>query len=244
VPADQNGDSDTNLGRTERYDRVLLSFSLTNRLGPVVLPSRTFTNGLVFDSRNYTPLSDVSPVALNDSGTSGMQHMAVVKAIQISFTVTNPVPPVITNQPQSLSVAQGGNAGFSVTAGGTSPLRYQWRFGATNIAGATNTTYVRSNVQPAHIGNYLVVVTNSVGSVTSTPATLTLQIPPPVPIMVSKGLIRWQGLSNLTYSVQSRTNLTQTNWPMLGTASSPSNTIWFTNPASTNSLRLFRVTYP
>jgi len=244
VPADQNGDSDTNLGRTERYDRVLLSFSLTNRLVPVVLPSRTFSNGLVFDSRNYTPLSDVSPVALNDSGASGMQHMAVVKAIQISFTVTNPAPPVITNQPQSLSVAQGANAGFSVTAGGTAPLRYQWRFGVTNIGGATNSAYTRSNVQPAHVGNYVVVVTNALGSVTSAPATLTLQIPPPFVTMVSKGLIRWQGLSNLTYSVQSRTNLTQTNWPALGTASSGSNTIWFTNPATTNGFRFFRVTYP
>jgi len=244
VPADQSGDSDTNLGRTERYDRVLPSFSMTNLLVPVVYPSRTFNNGLVFDSRNYTPLSDVSPVVLGDSIASGMQHMGVLKAFQISFVVTNPIAPVITNQPQSLSVAQGNNATFAVIAGGTAPLRYQWRFASTNIVGATNSTYTRTNVQLVHSGSYLVVITNSVGSVTSAPASLTLQIPPPVLNMVSRSLLRWDGLSNLAYTVQSRTNLTQTNWPTLGTAISPSRTIWFTNPASTNDLRLFRVTYP
>lgn len=244
VPADQTGDSDTNLGRTERYDRVLPSFSLTNRLMPVVYPSRTFNNGMVFDSRNYTPLSDVSPVGIGDSAASGMQHMGVMKAFQISFVVTNPAPPTITNQPQNFSVAQGGTANFSVGAGGTSPLRYQWRFGNTNIAGATNSSYSRTNVQPVHTGTYRVVITNSVGSITSAPANLTLQIPAPVLQMVSRDLIRWQGLSNLTYTVQSRTNIAQTNWPTIGTVTSPSSTLWFTNPASTNGLRLFRVTQP
>ena len=173
-----------------------------------------------------------------------MQHMGVMKAFQISFTVTNAVKPVITNQPQSLSVAQGNNATFNIGAGGTAPLRYQWRFGTTNIAGATNSIYTRTNAQPTHAGNYLVVITNSIGGVTSAPANLALQIPAPALTMVSRSLIRWEGLSNLTYTVQSRTNVTQTNWPAIGTASSPSRTIWFTNPASTNSLRLFRVTYP
>jgi hypothetical protein len=89
-----------------------------------------------------------------------------------------------------------------------------------------------------------VVITNSVGSITSAPANLTLQIPAPVLQMVSRDLIRWQGLSNLTYTVQSRTNIAQTNWPTIGTVTSPSSTLWFTNPASTNGLRLFRVTQP
>ncbi len=43
----------TNAGRTSPYDYVLPSFSLTNYLVPVVLPSHTFPNGLVFDSRQY-----------------------------------------------------------------------------------------------------------------------------------------------------------------------------------------------
>lgn len=99
APADQNGDQDTNAGRAERYDRVLLSFSMTNMLVPVVMPSRTYTNGLVFDSRVYTSLTDVSSVVIGDSGTSGMQHMAVIREFRIPLATTNPpaLPPVLSN---------------------------------------------------------------------------------------------------------------------------------------------------
>ncbi|TAL05569.1 MAG: hypothetical protein EPO07_03345, partial [Verrucomicrobia bacterium] len=164
VPVDQAGDPDTNAGRSERYDRVLPSFSMTNTLTSVVLPSHTFPNGLVFDSRIYTPLTDVPPVVSGDSGAVNMQHMGVVKDFQITIYLTNnSIAPVITNQPASLSVTQGNNAAFSAVAGGTAPLSYQWRFASTDIGGATNSSYTRSNAQPAHAGSYVVVITNSAG---------------------------------------------------------------------------------
>src|SRR5205814_47845 len=43
-------------------------------------------------------------------------------------TLTIVYPPSITNQPQSQIVAAGTNVSFSVLAGGTQPLKYQWRF--------------------------------------------------------------------------------------------------------------------
>jgi len=98
VPTDQNGNQNTNAGRAERYDRVLMSFSLTNILTPIVMPSRTYTNGLVFDSRIYTNLTDVPPVVAGDSGASMMQHMAVVRDFNITLPISVPVqPPVLTN---------------------------------------------------------------------------------------------------------------------------------------------------
>ena len=98
VPADQNGDIDTNASRAERYDRVLLSFSMTNLLVSVVMPSRTYTSGLVFDSRVYTSLTDVPPVAFGDSAVSNMQHMAVVRDFRIPLATANPpaLPPVLS----------------------------------------------------------------------------------------------------------------------------------------------------
>jgi hypothetical protein len=45
----------------------------------VVIGAASFAPGLVFDSRVYTPLSDVAPVVVGDSGASGMQHMAVIR---------------------------------------------------------------------------------------------------------------------------------------------------------------------
>ena len=79
IPVDNLGNSDTSINRDHPHDYVLDSYSMTNIFTPVVLPSNTFSNGLVFDSRVYTPLSDVPPVLETDSGADGMQHMPVVK---------------------------------------------------------------------------------------------------------------------------------------------------------------------
>lgn len=89
VPTDQNGDPDTNAGRAERYDRVLFSPAMAGIHVPVVMPSRTYTNGLVFDSRLYTDLADVPPVAVGDSGASQMQHMAVVRDFAFPVAAAN-----------------------------------------------------------------------------------------------------------------------------------------------------------
>ncbi len=59
IPVDNKGNSNTSANRDYPHDYVLPSFSMTNTLTSVVLPSNTFPNGLVFDSQVYTPLSDV-----------------------------------------------------------------------------------------------------------------------------------------------------------------------------------------
>ena len=103
-------------------------------------------------------------------------------------------------------MVQCSNVTFSVTATGTAPLTYQWRFNSSPIAGATAAAYTRSNAQPADIGSYSVVVTNSAGTATSSNATLSLFVPAPILAMQSPQIIAWQGLSNLTYTVQAKTN--------------------------------------
>ncbi len=78
-PVDQNGNDRTNANRNKPYDWVLPSAALAQRELPVVIGSSSYVSGLVFDSRVYTPLSEVAPVQVGDSGVNGMQHMAVVK---------------------------------------------------------------------------------------------------------------------------------------------------------------------
>src|SRR4029079_15990474 len=89
IPTDaqSGGDPDTNEPRNKPYDYVLPSFSFTNLLTASVFPSHSFSNGLVFDSRVYTPLSDVAPVQFGDS--SNAQHMAVLKDFNIVWVATN-----------------------------------------------------------------------------------------------------------------------------------------------------------
>ncbi|HOX59579.1 MAG TPA: immunoglobulin domain-containing protein [Verrucomicrobiota bacterium] len=180
--AETGGDPDTNEGRDERYDYVFPSQSLSGKLIATTIGSRTFPKGLVFDSAVYSPLNEVSPVLSGDSHMSGMQHMGVMRTFNVTYYVTNYVtnPPSIALHPQSQTVVRGNNATFTVTADGTAQLAYQWRFGSTNIAGATTTSFTRVNSQPADAGVYCVVVTNSAGSVTSSNATLTVIIPPAI----------------------------------------------------------------
>jgi hypothetical protein len=87
-------------------------------------------------------------------------------------------PPFIIAQPDSLTVTQGQSATFSVNAGGTTPLIYQWSFNSNALAGATSSSLTITNAQSTNAGAYLVVVTNVAGSAASSNATLTVLVPP------------------------------------------------------------------
>lgn len=80
-PDDQNGSTGTNASRAKPYDQVLPDAALEGLETPVVISGHSFSyaEGLVFDSRVFTPLSAVSPVQFGDSGVSMMQHMAVIR---------------------------------------------------------------------------------------------------------------------------------------------------------------------
>lgn len=83
--------------------------------------------------------------------------------------------PVIIRQPQSLGLFVGQIATFTVKAISAEPLTYEWHFNGTNIPGATNTSYVIPAVALTNQGSYDVLVSNSFGSVSSNPASLTVQ---------------------------------------------------------------------
>ncbi len=123
----------------------------------------------------------------------------------------------ITAQPQSQTVAIGGNTLFSVAASGISPLRYQWLFNGITIAGATNATLILTNAQPSNAGNYSAIVTNTLGAATSAVAVLTILLPP-----------------SITTQPQSRTNVSGTAATFSATAagSDPLSYQWQSNGAN------------
>ena len=95
--------------------------------------------------------------------------------------------PVITVEPVSQSIYLGQTTSFSVAATGTGTLAYQWQAtnsaggGFTNltdggqISGSSSNTLMITGVTTNWALSYQVIVTNSLGSVTSTPpATLTI----------------------------------------------------------------------
>jgi uncharacterized repeat protein (TIGR01451 family) len=131
------------------------------------------TSSYTVASAQLSDAGAYSVVVANDAGS--------VTSLDAALTVVQPATvPVITGPPQSQTINAGASATFSVTATGTAPLTYQWRFNTAPIAGATTSTYTRPNVQEADAGAYSVVVANAAGSVTSADATLTVATPPTI----------------------------------------------------------------
>ena len=87
--------------------------------------------------------------------------------------------PSITSQPVRQEVTAGQSATFSVIATGSGPLNYQWQQNGAAIPGATLPTYTTPAVAAPDDGSlFTVVVSNSLGSVTSSPAILSVNSTP------------------------------------------------------------------
>jgi hypothetical protein len=95
------------------------------------------------------------------------------------------VPPFVITQPANQTVTVGQTAAFSVAAGGTSPLFYQWSVNGTNIVNGTNATLTLNNVQTSQAGNYSVAIANVIGSTNSANAALTVNLPTAIIQVVS-----------------------------------------------------------
>ncbi len=104
-------------------------------------------------------------------------HRRVVVAVTPAST-----PPIILQQPQSLSVLVGATTVFTVTATGDEPLyplSYQWLFNGASISDATASELLMPDAQLRNSGSYNVTVSNAMGVTTSATANLTVLPAPP-----------------------------------------------------------------
>ncbi len=87
--------------------------------------------------------------------------------------------PSITGQPSSQTVAVGEPAIFTVAAIGSGAMSYQWLKNGQPIAGATQATYITPvSTQGDSGSSFSVSVSNSLGTLTSSPAALTVTASP------------------------------------------------------------------
>ena len=82
--------------------------------------------------------------------------------------------PLITAQPQNQTVAPGTSVQFSVATSGIPAPTYQWYRNGAAIGGATGNSLGIPSAQTADAGQYTVVISNALGSVTSGAAVLTV----------------------------------------------------------------------
>jgi endonuclease/exonuclease/phosphatase family metal-dependent hydrolase len=108
---------------------------------------------------------------LNDPGND---HGLAVDDLTVLFGEAAGNAPYVLAQPESRTVSPGDTVTFTVSAGGTPPLAYQWQFNSQDLAGATNASLVLSPVTFEHAGDYRVTITNALGWTNSLPATLTV----------------------------------------------------------------------
>jgi sugar lactone lactonase YvrE len=125
------------------------------------------TDGVGRDVRFYFPQG----IAVDPNGTLYVTSGTTVRKGQLG------TGPVLTQQPQSQSVTSGSNVTFSVTAGGNPAPTYQWSLNGAALSGATGSSLTLSAVRSSDGGVYAVTVTNALGSVTSSNATLTVTTP-------------------------------------------------------------------
>ncbi len=105
-----------------------------------------------------------------------------------------------------------------------------------------------TNVSAANAGPYVVIVTNSLGSVTSSVATLTVALPPAFNLgFAAPGTIQLNAnsITGLTYVVQSATNLTNPVWvPILTNNTGTGGIVNFQTGTSGAPQQFYRLVFP
>ena len=152
----------------------------------------------------FSDISSATAASYNTAVTvladSGKQYRVVVSGSNnsvtssaVTLTVTAaPVAPGISVHPANQTITEGQDASFSVTASGTS-LSYQWQRSTdgggtfTDVAAATGAT-LNLTAAPLSSNGYQfqVLVSNITGSITSNPATLTVNAAQAAPVFTTQ----------------------------------------------------------
>ncbi|HTY87137.1 MAG TPA: immunoglobulin domain-containing protein [Candidatus Acidoferrum sp.] len=124
-------------------------------------PSLTMANVQPTNAGTY------SVIVSNSAGTVTSSNATLT-------VIVPPAAPAIATQPASQLVNLGQSATFNVVATGSAPLSYLWRKGTTVVTNSASASFTIASVQTADAGTYSVIVSNNLGSVTSSNATLTV----------------------------------------------------------------------
>ena len=166
-------------------------FDSLGNLDPTFVASRQLSNapissltigsdGLLVAGGSFagaTPANAFTSPVLPLSVFDGSAVSGLILVPQATESVT--VAPALSVQPAALAASAGSPVSFGVTAAGVG-LSYLWNLNGVPIAGATGTTLSIADAGLPNVGTYTVTVSNSAGSVTSSPAPLSLTGPPQI----------------------------------------------------------------
>ena len=212
-------DSKNNQGKSGGHTLKTTGFSISGTISPAAGGSgatltlsgaaSTTTTADSVGNYTFTGLANgtytVAPSHAGFTFTPSSQSTTVNGANVTGVNFTDnaaPVAPAITTQPTSQTVTAGQTATFTVVAAGTAPLSYQWQKNGANIAGASSASYTTPGTSAPNSGStFDVVVSNTVGTVTSAAATLTVNPAPAPGIQVSSASLNfWNTVVGSTLS--------------------------------------------
>jgi hypothetical protein len=202
-----------------------------------------FTNGIIVNTPTNSTLTVTNVQLTNDGNrfTVLVSNLFGSTPLGASAYLWVFGPPAITTEPTNLTVVPGSNAAFRISATGVAPLRYQWRFNGTNLAGATNPVFTLGNPQATSEGYYSAVVTNRDGTASSREALLTVLAPPVLshPAMLPDGQfqVMISGNRDRTYRIEISTNFSA--WTVLSTIVCTNGTVPFRDETVTNTTQRF-----
>jgi hypothetical protein len=183
-------------------------------MGTAPLSYQWMMNGVVIGgatSSSYTTpvqtkLNDAAQITVAVTNSTGS-----VTSNAATLTITAAAgAPSITTQPASQTVKAGKSATFSVVGTGRVPLSYQWTKNGATISGATAATYTTPATTTSDNGGlFAVALSNSVGSLTSTTAILTVSSAFAPAISVDAGSLSF-GNVNVDTSATQTITLTNT----------------------------------
>ena len=102
------------------------------------------------------------------------------------------VPPAVAIPPTNQVLAAGANGFVSVSGISSSPIFYQWYRYGLPVLGATSASLSILNASAAQAGDYSVSLSNALGSVISSTATLSVHYPPgPSCYPLPNGIMAW-----------------------------------------------------
>ncbi|MCX8521655.1 MAG: immunoglobulin domain-containing protein [Rhodoferax sp.] len=162
-------DQSVNEGQTATFSVTATGTALNYqwKKGDSTIPGATSSTYTIAATHLADNNAVFTVVVSNSAGTRTSSHARLA--------VTALVAPAISTQPVSQTVRAGQTATFTVAATGTAPLIYQWRKGNATIPGATASSYETPATTSADNGaQFSVTVSNSVTSVTSDSASLTV----------------------------------------------------------------------
>ena len=137
------------------------------------------------ETRNTLSLSDIILADAGEYSVSVKNSVGTITSRSARLTVLTSnsnnqggatTRPTITTHPAAQTIADGGNATLSVIATGGS-LSYQWRRNGTPISGANQASFAINQASINNTGDYSVIVSNSIGSITSNVAKITVNAP-------------------------------------------------------------------